>query len=32
MSNAVLLHDVNHIIIDNLQFMIGTQFPNAFDK
>lgn len=32
MSNAVVLYDINHIIIDNLQFMIGSQFPNAFDK
>ncbi|CAF1030637.1 unnamed protein product [Brachionus calyciflorus] len=32
MSNAVVLHDIKHIIIDNLQFMIGTQFPNTMDK
>lgn len=32
MSNAVVLHDINHIIIDNLQFMIGNQFPSSIDK
>jgi hypothetical protein len=26
MSNAVLVNGVSHILIDNLQFMIGCQF------
>jgi hypothetical protein len=33
MSKAVIMHDVSHIVIDNLQFMIGNQSTNhAFDK
>ena len=32
MSKAVILHDIKHIIIDNLQFMIGDQCANSMDK
>lgn len=33
MSKAVIIHDVNHIVIDNLQFMIGNHSTNhVFDK
>ncbi len=32
MSKSVLLHDIRHIIIDNLQFMIGDQSIYSFDK
>jgi twinkle protein len=32
MSNAVVTHDIKHIIIDNLQFMVGCQFNSNMDK
>lgn len=32
MSNAVVLHDIKHIVIDNLQFMIGNQFSGSLDR
>jgi len=32
MSKSVILHDVKHIIIDNLQFMIGCQYNNSIEK
>jgi twinkle protein len=32
MSKSVILHDVKHIIIDNLQFMIGCQYNNSLEK
>jgi hypothetical protein len=32
MANAVILHDIKHIIIDNLQFMMGNQFSNSIDR
>ena len=32
MSNAVLVNKVNHIIIDNLQFMMGCQVNEKYDK
>lgn len=32
MSKSVILYDVKHIIIDNLQFMIGCQYNNSIEK
>ncbi len=33
MSKSVIIHDVRHIIIDNLQFMVGNQSThNKMDK
>jgi twinkle protein len=32
MSHAVYVHDIRHIIIDNMQFMMGSGGGAAFDK
>jgi twinkle protein len=32
MSKSVILYDVKHIIIDNLQFMLGCQFNNSIER
>lgn len=32
MSHAVYIHDISHIIVDNLQFMMGTGNINANDR
>ena len=32
MSNSCLLYGINHVVIDNLQFMVGTQFSGTFDR
>lgn len=29
MSHAVYVHDISHVIIDNLQFMMGTLNENS---
>jgi twinkle protein len=29
MSHAVYVHDISHVIIDNLQFMMGTSNENS---
>jgi len=31
MSHAVYVHDINHVILDNMQFMLGTQ-GRSFDR
>lgn len=31
MSHAVYVHDIGHVIVDNLQFMMGMDF-NANDR
>jgi len=33
MANSVVMNDVKHVIIDNLQFMMGNQYlAGNFDK
>jgi hypothetical protein len=32
MANAVVLYGVKHVIVDNLQFMVGDQFTNTIDR
>lgn len=29
MGNAVAIHDIKHVIIDNLQFMMGMDYSNG---
>ena len=30
MSHAAYVHDIQHVVIDNLQFMVGTGNRSAF--
>lgn len=32
MSHAVYVHDISHVIVDNLQFMMGTDSATASDR
>ena len=32
MSHAVYVHDISHIVIDNLQFMMGTSGDGSLDR
>ena len=32
MSHAVYVHDIRHVIIDNIQFMLGSSQNNKFDR
>lgn len=32
MGHATYVHDISHIIIDNLQFMMGTSDPSTTDR
>ena len=29
MSNAVAIHNIQHVVIDNLQFMMGMDYDNG---
>jgi twinkle protein len=32
MSHAVYVHDITHVIIDNMQFMLGSAGSGTFDR